>query len=207
MRKCIKNNGMRGAIAPLVFLGSLFLGTTAFADDENGKFAIKGGGLQSCENFAAAMDSNSQDLALYGGWIEGFVTAQNQHNEMTFDVAPWQTTTTLLELTLSLCNQTDADTRFIDAFAGVFRILFPSRLTTESEVVGISNGEARSIAYVEVLKRIQQVLRDKGFDIPDETGQFDANTIKQLMDFQTGAGLVATGLPDQPTLYTLFFKE
>ncbi|WP_168199207.1 peptidoglycan-binding domain-containing protein [Pseudorhodobacter turbinis] len=179
----------------------------AYAADANGKFGIKGGGLQTCESFTEAMEKGTADVALYGGWIEGFITAQNQHNENTYDIAPWQTTSTMLELTKSLCNQAKPNTRFIDAFAGVFRILFPARLQQESAVVGVSNGEARSIAYVEVLKRVQQALRDEGYEIADDTGAFDQASIRQLMDYQTKNGLVATGLPDQPTLYALFFKK
>ncbi len=180
---------------------------TAYAAEENRKFGIKGGGLQTCGKFMDAMETGSTEVALYGGWIEGFITAQNQHNEDTYDIAPWQTTNTLLELTKSLCNQARPDTRFIDTFAGVFRILFPARLQSESAVVGISNGEARSIAYVEVLNRVQQALRDDGYEIADNTGGVDQAPIRQLMDYQRKNGLVATGLPDQPTLFAMFFKN
>lgn len=207
MRKTAKTNTMGGALAPLIFMCGLALGSPSWAADENGKFAIKGGGLQGCDKFLEAIESNSQDIALYGGWIEGFVTAQNQHNENTFDVTPWQTTQTLLQLTRSVCTQAKPDSRFIDAFAGVFRILAPSRLTTESEVVGVTNGENSAVAYREILKRVQTVLRDKGYDIQNDTGEFDEQTVKDLMDYQTKQGLVASGLPDQPTLYSLFFKK
>jgi hypothetical protein len=188
-------------------MSSLAISPAALAADENGKFAIKGGGLQTCEKFTKAMEDRSPDVALYGGWIEGFVTAQNQHNENTFDVTPWQTTQTLLELTRAVCNQAKTEGRFIDAFAGVFRLLAPSRLTEESDVVGVTNGENSSVAYREILKRVQKVLRDSGYDIPNETGDLDANAVKHLMDYQTKKGLVASGLPDQPTLYSLFFKK
>ena len=207
MRISFDCNKMRGAVAPLVFISAVAISSTAMSADDNGKFAIKGGGLQTCENFVETMREQTNDVALYGGWIEGFVTAQNQHIDATFDVAPWQTTNTLLQLTKSICEQAKPDTRFIDAFAGVFRILFPSRITQEDEVVGVSNGEAHSIAYREILKRVQQVLRDEGYTIADETGTFDNVTVRQLMDYQTKKGLVPTGLPDQPTLYPLFFKK
>lgn len=198
---------MRGALAPLIFACSFAVSNVAYAADENGKFAIKGGGLQTCVKFVEAMDAGSQDVALYGGWIEGFITAQNQQNDDTFDITPWQTTNTLLSLTKAVCEQANEGARFVDGFAGVYRLLFPSRLRTESEPLGLSNGEARSVAYREILKRVQIALRDQGYDIPDEDGNFDQAAIGQLIEYQRSKGLTASGLPDQPTLYSLFFKK
>lgn len=199
----------RGALASLVLTVWLTIvpGAVAVAADDNGKFAIKGGGLQTCAKFTEAFSTRSSNLALYGGWIEGFVTAQNQNATNTYDIVPWQTTSTLLDLTRAACKQTKPQTRFIDAFAGVFQLLFRTRLTAESEVVGISNGEASTVAYLEVLKRVQDALRAEGYDIPNTTGDFDATTVRQLMDYQTKNGLVATGLPDQPTLFKLLLQR
>ena len=207
MRNTLTSKTMRGALAPLILVMGLATANPALAADDNGKFAIKGGGLQTCENFIKAVETGSQDIALYGGWIEGFVTAQNQHSQNTFDLTPWQTTRTLLQLTQAACKQVQPETRFIDAFAGIFRLLVPGRLQDESEVVGVTNGENYAVAYRAILQRVQTALRDQGYPISDTNGDFDAEAVKHLMDYQTKKGLVASGLPDQPTLYSLFFKK
>lgn len=194
----------RGALAPLFWV---LAASAAFAADGNGQFAIKGAGLQTCERFETAMEAQTQDVALYGGWIEGFVTAQNQHLETTFDIAPWQTTSTLLSMTRSVCAQAPNETRFIDAFAAVFRLLTPSRLTEESEIIGFTNGDASSVAYREILKRLQQALRDEGYDIANQDGDFDEVAMAYLRDYQARNRIPTTGLPDQQTLYALLFSN
>ena len=178
----------------------------AFAADDEGNFAIKGAGLQTCGAFLAAWDKASPDLAQYGGWISGYLTGMNQHVESTFDAAPWQTTETLLGMTRSVCQNSAPDLRFMEAFNLLMRNLLPLRLNASSELEGVRDADSTLVIYREVLRVARQRLKAEGFDPGPEDGDFTDQTASALRGFQTARGLTATGMPDQQTLFQLFLK-
>ena len=51
----------------------------SFAIDKNGKFAVKGVGNASCETFRKAIENNESQKYLFAGWLNGYITGQNQH--------------------------------------------------------------------------------------------------------------------------------
>lgn len=179
-------------------------GPVAAADAE-GQFAIKGGGQQPCTGFLTAWDSRNSDLSLYAGWIDGYVTGLNQFTGDTYDLAPWQTTETLLGLTQSVCAQAPEGTRFMDAFFQVVRLITPSRVTKQSPLIALVHEGQSTLAYGAVIERIKTRLRDLGHGAGlTADAAFDPATAAAVSAFQTAQGLPATGLPDQRTLFQLF---
>ena len=55
------------------------------------------------------------------------------------------------------------------------------------------------------IKKLQQALSSKAKDVP-QTGKLDAATQAALVDYQKGAGLPTTGVPDYETLRRLKLK-
>lgn len=194
-----------GAVA-VIGLAAL-LAQTAQAADADGKFAIKGAGLQTCKGFLAAWDAGSTDIGLYGGWIDGYMTGLNQFLPQTYDLGPWQTTPTLLGMTRSVCDQSDPEKRFIDAFFDVVRLLQTQTLTQESQAIGVTHDGRSAILYADVITRMKARLIELGKleGAADQT--FDEATAQALTAFQTERGFSVTGLPDQQTLFELLMKR
>lgn len=196
---------MRGAaMRPLLFVLALSAGE-AIAADSDGNFAIKGAGLQTCGAFVASFEARSTDLGLYGGWIDGFLTGQNQYLDGIFDLAAWETTQVLLGLTHSSCSQLPPETRFIDGFAQVMRVLRPNAIPEQTGASTARLGDSAVALYDIVMIRMKASLVERGYIPGDvESATFTSETAAALKAFQADSGLTESGLPDQQTLYTLF---
>jgi len=179
--------------------------TPSFAADDDGNFAIKGAGLQTCAAFNTAFSERSADLGLYAGWLDGFLTGQNQYREGVFDLASWETTQILLALTNSACSQLPEEARFIDGFAQVLRAIRPDAITTKNEASAAALGDAVVVLYDDVMVRMKMALAERGHEPGDVASPtFTAQTSTALKAFQESRGLTVSGLPDQRTLYALF---
>ena len=126
---------------------ALVTGGPALSADQDGKFAIKGAGLQTCSAFNTAFDEQNVDLGIYYGWVDGFVTGLNQFRDETFDAAPWQTTETLLGLMREVCRAQSEDPRVIDVVNRLIGDFTPLRLTRESRLQGVKTGERSMVIY------------------------------------------------------------
>ena len=177
-----------------------------WAADANGDFAIKGAGLQTCGALAQAFDLSSRDLALYGGWLEGYVTGVNQFTENSFDFTPWQNTQTMLGLLKLACDQSSAETQIMVAFNQVLRALAPGRLTEKSPVEQVSDGTRATVIYSDLITRIQQRLIALEHGEVTVNGEMDEPTTQALSALQKARGIDVTGLPDQATMIALFLR-
>ncbi len=193
-----------GPLARALAAGALLAAAPAGAADEDGTFAIKGAGLQGCAAFVRAWDEGSSDLALYGGWLEGYLTAMNQTTETTHDLAPWQDTRTLLGLLRVACDAAPEGTGVMRAAVDMMRALAPQRMT-EASPIERAQADGRAVTfYRETVRRVQARLGELGAaDLP-ETGDLDAPTRAAIEAYQAANGLEPTGLPDQRTLVALF---
>ncbi len=196
-----------GVRAPLLALALVAGADAAEAADDAGLFAIKGAGLQDCAAFIEAVAAGSPDLALYAGWIDGYVTALNQFTPDAFDFAPWQNAQTMLGLTQSVCSAAPPETRFMDAFADLARILAPHRLTAQSPIEAVQVGGRGALVYRAVVAAAQTRLAALGHYEGAADGAFDEAVSAALAAFQRAEGLEAHGLPDQPTLFALLLKD
>jgi len=48
------------------------------AADKGDRFAALGAGIASCSRFLEARNSQSKEYFLFGGWIDGYLSAHNQ---------------------------------------------------------------------------------------------------------------------------------
>lgn len=181
--------------------------TAAPAADAQGRFAIEGAGIATCGQFLAAAREGSRDVGLYAGWIEGYVTGLNQFTSDTFDLTPWQTAQSMLGLLESVCKDMTPETRVIDAFTRLLRILAPHRLREESPLDGVQAGGRGAVVYRAVVVALQGRLAALGLFGGAQDGLFGADTAAALAAFQRREGLEPTGLPDQPTLFALLLKQ
>ena len=62
----------------LLFMGLLACCAGAQAADKNGQFAIKGVGLQTCQEFVSARETQSPQYFKFGGWMNGYLSATEQ---------------------------------------------------------------------------------------------------------------------------------
>ena len=191
----------------LIVILAATLASSAVAESADGQFAIKGAGMQTCGAFLDSADARSEDLPLYAGWVDGFVSAQNQHLPETFDIAPWQTTGTLVSLIRSVCQQAGRETRFMDAAVGMINALTAQRLTETSETSTIDMGTNRTVIYDAVLMQAEQALSDRGIDPGPIDGTYDDATSQALAAFQRDQGIPVSSLPDQQTLFALLLKS
>ena len=183
---------------------ALALAGPASAVDAEGRFAIEGGGLQTCGDFETAMRWRTRDVSAFGGWLEGYLTALNQSYADVYDLTPWQTTESLLSLLRSVCRQMPDDARVAAGVDRMVAVLLPQALRDESPVVAVPAADGEAFAmYVAVLDRIGAGLRSRGHDVVQRTGHFGEDTREGLRAVQAAAGLPATGLPDQRTLFVL----
>ena len=96
--------------------------------------------------------------------------------------------------------------KFIDVVAALFQRFYPQRLESESGVGKISVGEKGMFMYHEILKRVQSALKERGYDVGPVNGLASKETIEALVAYQKDNNIPESGIPDQPTLYSLLLK-
>jgi peptidoglycan hydrolase-like protein with peptidoglycan-binding domain len=197
-------SGTQGAATAALFFCCALAAPVAAADSD-GSFAIKGAGLQSCKAYLEAANKAPTDLHLYAGWIDGYVTALNQFQPDTFDILPWQNTQSALGLMQSVCAQLPEDTRFMDAFHQLNLRLKDQRLTKLSDATAFRTERGMAVIYKSVYQMMLDKLVDGDFLHVAQRGD-DAAVSDALSAFQNASGLTVTGLPDQPTLFQMFYK-
>ncbi len=193
--------------ASALLLSIVIWSSAARAADDNGKFAIRGAGLQTCSGAVNAFDTSSPDLALYAGWIDGYLTGVNQFREDTFEMAPWQTANTLLALTVEVCRNEADDVKFMAVFVRLLRDFSAARLRAETPLTGVFRGSQRLALYATTIEAVERTLLELGHDPGEVDGVFTEETSDALVAFQTDRQIQTTGLPDQQTLFALFVRS
>ena len=185
------------AILPAVLLS---FGVSA-ADGE-GKFAAKGAGRKSCEAFNQAYQSKSNEYYLYGGWIEGYVSAFNSFQKETYDITPWQTTELMMFFISKHCEK-QPETRILTAVNTMLSSFAATRLTKESDLVEVNLKNSKSYFYAETLLAVREALHGQGYDVDVGETSFDEKLVKAILSYQKSKGLTQSGFPDQQTLVNL----
>ncbi len=186
----------------LVTVSLLLAGNVCPAADGEGRFMVKGGGRASCQTFLTAQQARNPEFVSLAGWLDGYLTALNQSETATYDIAPWQGTELLLAAISSECRRDPAQSFHTAAFR-ITESLRGARLVESSELVTATVGEQSVVVYREVVKRIQQRLQLRGHYTGELGGDYDAATIEAMKAFQAAKKLPVTGLPDQVTLTNL----
>ena len=205
-------------------LAVVWIGTIGAADaaDRSNKFAMKGAGLVTCENYLKARAEKLPSYPNFAGWTMGYITAINQRGFETFDVAPWQSIEILMTLLEAFCKR-NLEQRFGLAVMALTNSLLKGRISENSPVVTtgeadqkvsqarwpLPRGAIRSMtrAYQAVLRKIQLALAERGHYQGATDGAWSDATRTAIEAFQNAENISATGLPDQRTLYQLFIDE
>ena len=193
-------------IRVLTLVGLLFMASSALAADANSRFALRGVGLASCEQFLKAMKENKENVLVAGGWLEGYVTAVNKFTPETFDIAPWQSTQVLLGLVSRNCER-NPQAGFFQIVESMINFLMPARLSAQSERVLVESGSTKFYVYQKTMKDVQEKLISLGYLKGGADGQFGPQTRSALEAYQKAQQIEATGLPDQNTLFKLLTSQ
>lgn len=195
-----KYNPITIALAALLVAGSVH------ASDEEGRAAVKGAGAASCADFVKERKAESRLYYMFGGWINGYVTAYNQTTADTFDIVPWQSTDLLAGMLDGHCKK-NPDQPFIYAVNAMLQSLKGQRLTEKSEVVEVSSGDHSVAIYEAMLRRVQSRLAERDHYNGSVDGVFGPKTAAAIRAYQQAQQLPQTGVPDQKTLVVLMLLD
>ncbi len=170
--------------------------------DANARFAIKGVGVQTCQQFVDARAARAQAYMRFRSWLEGYVTAVNRYEPQTFDSAPWGTTEVLTVILDNYCQETP-DERFVQAVQKLTITLKEDRLIEASPLLTVTVSGQTTRVYEEVLRRVQVALAERGLYDSEPDGVFGPKTREAIATFQISEGLDGTGLPDPLTVWKL----
>jgi len=176
--------------------------SAASAADEDGNFAVKGAGMETCKSYLQAREQQADAVVLVRSWLNGFVTAYNYRTEETYDVAPMHGIDALGAMLARVCRQ-DPEQPLVQASVAVAQGLQPARATAQSETVSLSHDGAQVRVPRNLLVRGQERLKTLGhYDGPID-GQYGPGTRSALTSYQNANDLDPTGLPDRATLTRL----
>lgn len=184
-------------------LAVLALAPSAFAADRDGKFALDGGGAVPCGQFLQARDSKAPEVALFAGWIDGYLSAVNQMRPDTYDITPWETSDLLLMLVENYCRDNPKEA-FGLAVNRLGAALAKDRLTQLSPVMVAGHKGAVVSVYEEVIVRVHKALTERKYLPKEAEPKFTPEMRAALEKFQQERKIPVTGLPDQKTLFALF---
>ena len=191
-------------LAGIALLGATGVSRAAGPD---AAYAVKGADSVNCGQFADLYEQKAPELANFGGWIDGYLTAKNESSADVFDISPWQSVDFLVHSIASYCR-TYPQLKFHQAATVMVAALRAGALTEPSEVVAVRNGDKAILLYRDIVVRLQLALGERGFRSEDAPGEFGPSTIDALSRFQREEeGLSVTGLPDQATLVRLLGGE
>lgn len=188
----------------VVTLALVFVGPV-HARDKNGTFAVKGIGNETCAALLQAFKEKKPGVEAYINWLEGYLTGLNDATPQTYDTAPWQSPVILFELSARYCDQ-NKEARLIQAAKAVEQVLRPFRLAQRSPVVEIKVGDRIMRHYQDTIRRAQELLIKAGLMTGKADGIWGPKTQQAFEAYQERSGLKKTGLPDQETLFKLFFE-
>lgn len=172
------------------------------AADEQGKFAMKGAGLASCDVFTQERAQGSQAYYLIGGWVEGYLSAHNKLLPKTFDITPFESLELLLKIVNSHCETHPKDLLH-GVVDGIVAKLASQKLIKDGPKIKIHDGERSVHLYRDTVNEMQAKLTQLNLYKGPVNGVFSDATQAALMAYQSDIRFAPTGFPDQATLWRL----
>lgn len=186
----------------LIYVFAVFTCFNGHAADEQGKFAMKGAGLASCNVFTQERALGSQAYYLIGGWVEGYVSAHNKLLPKTFDITPFESLELLLKIVNLHCEAHPEDLLH-GVVDGMIAKLASQKLIQDGPKIKIEDGERNVYLYRDTINEMQQKLSDLKLYKGPVDGVFSDATQAALIAYQSDIRFAATGFPDQATLWRL----
>ncbi|MFK7829521.1 MAG: peptidoglycan-binding domain-containing protein [Congregibacter sp.] len=206
---CRPNASVCLALLLALLAGGSLLSPATSAADKNGDFALEGAGRATCSRFLTAVDEDSTEVLLFGGWLHGYITALNQLNEQTYDIVTWPSVQQQLQFLAGYCRE-NSKQRFFNAAAAMVEQMRPYRLQSRETLVQIpfSAGDGSVSVYPSTLRRVKESLSSKGFldGSAPFTEVWDTTLETALKDFQRAKSLSVSGAPDSETLLLLLLR-
>lgn len=195
---------VRGGVAAGLLLVLALTALQLPAADKDGKFAALGAGVASCSRFLEAREARSSEYFLFGGWIDGYLSAQNQTATETYSLVPWQSVDLLASSLADYCR-THPEEPFLRAVTSMAAALRPQRLEVSSERISVTVGQLKQDFFRETLRRMQMRLAELGYFKGEVNGDFGKDSAAALGAFQRDQNIAISGFPDQLTLFRLFY--
>src|SRR3546814_15510659 len=102
----------------------------AIAASPEGQFAIQGRGGDRCDAFIEARNAGGTELLRFMDWAAGYMTAFNQLDQDTIDIAPWQGMDLLATLLAPYC-EAHPEQSFVRALGALTAALYAPGLRQE----------------------------------------------------------------------------
>ena len=193
-----------GALALVIALGAA---GAAQAADEQGSFAVKGVGAETCASYLNARERNPGAHAMFLGWLEGYLTGVNELSPGVFDVTFWRERGLLGALIEVNCRG-EPEQRFGLVVRAMAKQLKQNPLAEKSDLIEARIGERGVPLYRATLRKVEETLAARGIDPGEVDGRWDDDARRAIVEFQRSHDeLTPTGLPDQATLAKLLGVE
>ncbi|AXR05502.1 peptidoglycan-binding domain-containing protein [Salinimonas sediminis] len=188
---------------PLLSLILIALTPAAFAMDKNEKFAIKGVGNTPCPTYVKMLQEDNPQKYLYAGWLNGYLTGQNQHLSDTFDVTSWRDIQTLGNYLYAYCKQ-HPQLSFFQASTQLINQLHNGRISEFNGAIKVSDNGQHYKLYSQVVEAVQQVLIQKGYFEGPPSSEVTEDLKNAIEAFQDDHDISEKMLFGQKTLNALF---
>lgn len=182
--------------------------TSLATSESTSTFVIKGAGIKKCSAFTALVDSKNDDVKLYAGWLEGYLTAINEQNSEIYDITEFQSTSFFLRQIYKYCEQNEAD-NFYTVAKSIVDAIRNRSVTHKSKLIFIKYKNNGLFIYDSVLIKAKKELARLGYLLQHRanSSKIEAEEISSIKGFQKYKGIPVTGLPDEATLMELFYSN
>jgi len=198
--------GRRLHLASTLIVSGLLLTQAATADDVKGQYGVRGAALASCSIYEKERAARSPVYRMIASWMDGYITATNQHVDDTYDTASFESTELLTALVSEHCKK-NPETPVFAVVNSLIKQFAKNRLRSPSKKIEIVIGPRRTLLYEKVVMRVQEKLAKRGFYSGAISHIYDENVQLAMRAFQSSIKLQPTGFPDQLTLWRLFYEE
>jgi len=175
---------------------------SSVALDKNGKFAIKGIGNASCEKFVEVAGSDDPEKFLFAGWLNGYITAHNQHLKDNFDIISWENIETLGTYVRSHCAK-NPTLSFFQATTQLLNEMYESRIVEFVGAENLASGKQALKTYRQVIQRVQKRLKDDGLYTGATDGVMTDSLQQAVNEFRVKNDLPSADYLDQRVLHAL----
>jgi hypothetical protein len=192
---------MRLTIA-LLFILALVVAPNTWALDKNGKYAIKGVGNVPCLDFVKMVDEDNPQKFLFAGWLNGYMTAHNQHLKDMFDIVSWENIETMGTYLRSHCLK-NPELSFFQASTQMLNELYSQRIVEFVGAENLGSGNQSQKTYFQVVARVQKRLKELNLYDGAIDGRMSTKLTAAVDTFRDQKAIPHNNFLDQNVLHEL----